>query len=175
MAIATHTHAALTALKDALAAATGVPQSLTEIAAGGGPTLTAPLIYEIRETGAAAIDVLGRTIAQESPSASSGRLPRCVVGIGGDPEQDDWLSAARDNVIPIEVMIESHGSDLPLTADQQAEYYARAIDAAVTRRVRAGIGAGVWNVDVTFTGIRAAGNRRMGTVEGLLYQRTTRE
>ena len=31
MAIATHTHAALTALKDALAAATGVPQSLTEI------------------------------------------------------------------------------------------------------------------------------------------------
>src|SRR3989304_5200476 len=136
MAIATHPHAALPALKDALAAATGVPQSLTEIAAGGGPTLTAPLIYEIRETGAAAIDGLGRTIAREPPPGSSGRLPRCVVGIGGDPEQDDWLSAARDNVIPIEVMIESHGSDLPLTADQQAGHYARAIDPPGARRGR---------------------------------------
>lgn len=136
-----------------------LPAALVDLAADGGPTLDEPASYEV-------VDDLDTVVV----------YPHCGVTLEGASEQSDWLTPQRDSLLPVRVGITFFPSCTDeSTAITEARYYARAVDATLTRRATSI--AGVWHCDVEAVGQEQAGEdrtRRRGFVSALLRYRTNR-
>ena len=170
MSIANHDQRLLEAIKTEFQ--TGLATALADIDTDGGPTLAAPAAADFE-----VLDDLDRVK----------RYPHCGFTVSS-PENITWQTHQRDSNPTVKIAVTiAPTHDKAEQSDSDARYYARAIEATLTRLWIAGTlwgpsyfdaGEGLWNVEIDEVDQEQVGedrNRRRGFVLARLWSRTSQE